>query len=385
MAIRQREWVTSKGKRCSAWVVDYFDAGGTRRLKTFHTKREADDWRSSTRVDLKAGTHVADRASITVEKAGQSWVDTAVADGLEAGTIEGYRLILRKHIAPYIGATRLNAVTGPAIRKLEDDLLADGRSRDLIRRVVVQLGAIIADAVDRGDASHNPVQARKRRSRRSRQTSKRHTRRLEVGVDIPAPAEIRAVLKAAAGRDKALFSTAALCGLRASELRGLRWQDVDFAAGTLTVAQRADKFRKVGSPKTATSRRTLPLPGVVASALKTWKVESGNREGLVFPGKGGKPSTLHPILNAWADLQVKAKVVVDDAAKYAGVHCLRHFYASWCAAPVPSGGLGLPLKTVQVRMGHSTLAMTADRYGHLFPSTDDAAVLAAGERALMDA
>jgi integrase len=47
------------------------------------------------------------------------------------------------------------------------------------------------------------------------------------------------------------------------------------------------------------------------------------------------------------------------------------------------GGLGLPLKTVQVRMGHSTLAMTADRYGHVFPATDDAAVLAAGERLLM--
>jgi integrase len=47
--------------------------------------------------------------------------------------------------------------------------------------------------------------------------------------------------------------------------------------------------------------------------------------------------------------------------------------------------LGLPLKTVQDRMGHSTLAMTADRYGHLFPSQDDAEVLATGERALMGA
>jgi integrase len=71
--------------------------------------------------------------------------------------------------------------------------------------------------------------------------------------------------------------------------------------------------------------------------------------------------------------------------KYSGLHCLRHFYASWCAARPQDGGLGLPLKTVQVRMGHSTLAMTADTYGHLFPSTDDAEVLAAGERALMGA
>ncbi len=58
-------------------------------------------------------------------------------------------------------------------------------------------------------------------------------------------------------------------------------------------------------------------------------------------------------------------------------------FASWCAARPQDGGLGLPLETVQVRLGHATLAMTADRYGHLFPSTDHAEVLAAGERALM--
>jgi integrase len=71
--------------------------------------------------------------------------------------------------------------------------------------------------------------------------------------------------------------------------------------------------------------------------------------------------------------------------KYPGLHALRHFYCSWCAARPQDGGLGLPLKTVQDRMGHSTLAMTADRYGHLFPSKDDAEVLATGERALMGA
>jgi len=58
--------------------------------------------------------------------------------------------------------------------------------------------------------------------------------------------------------------------------------------------------------------------------------------------------------------------------------------ASLLHAPL-DGGLGLPLKPVQVRMGHSTLAMTADTYGHLFPSQDDTEELAAGERALMGA
>ena len=90
-------------------------------------------------------------------------------------------------------------------------------------------------------------------------------------------------------------------------------------------------------------------------------------------------------------LEDKGKPMLDEdgkplmAPKYTGLHALRHFFCSWCAARPQDGGLGVPLKTVQVRMGHSTLAMTADRYGHLFPSQDDAEVLAAGEAALMRA
>jgi integrase len=72
-------------------------------------------------------------------------------------------------------------------------------------------------------------------------------------------------------------------------------------------------------------------------------------------------------------------------AKYTGLHALRHFFCSWMAAPRKDGGLELPLKTAQVRMGHSTLAMTADTYGHLWPTADDAGELAAAERVFMGA
>ena len=86
-------------------------------------------------------------------------------------------------------------------------------------------------------------------------------------------------------------------------------------------------------------------------------------------------------------LEDNGKPVPVMAAKYGRrLHALRHFYASWCVRHVRrTAGLGLPLKTVQHRLGHSSLAMTSDTYGHLFPSTDDLEVLAAGERALMGA
>jgi integrase len=70
-------------------------------------------------------------------------------------------------------------------------------------------------------------------------------------------------------------------------------------------------------------------------------------------------------------------------AKYTGMHALRHFFASWCINRRVDGGLELPLKVVQARMGHSTIAMTADVYGHLFPRGDDSAELAAAEKFLV--
>jgi integrase len=70
-------------------------------------------------------------------------------------------------------------------------------------------------------------------------------------------------------------------------------------------------------------------------------------------------------------------------AKYTGLHALRHFYASWCINRKEDGGLGLPLKVVQHRLGHSSIQMTADVYGHLFPSGDDGAELAAAQKALL--
>jgi integrase len=82
-----------------------------------------------------------------------------------------------------------------------------------------------------------------------------------------------------------------------------------------------------------------------------------------------------------------SKPVQVMAPKYPGLHALRHFFCSWCANSTKAGGLGLTLKETQVRMGHSTLAMTADRYGHLFVVDEEKQrkALAAGERALMGA
>ena len=85
----------------------------------------------------------------------------------------------------------------------------------------------------------------------------------------------------------------------------------------------------------------------------------------------------------------EGKVVVDGRgkavwrARYSGLHTLRHFFASWCLNRRTDGGLELPIKVVQERLGHSSITMTVDVYGHLFPRGDDREELTAGARLLL--
>jgi integrase len=164
---------------------------------------------------------------------------------------------------------------------------------------------------------------------------------LSSGCTIPAPTEVRAVLAASSGRWRAFVSVAALAGLRLSELRGIAWRDVDFAAATVTVRQRADAWGDLGSPKAAASRRTIPVPPLVIKALKEWKLAYPKGDfGLVFPDKDGSVAAHgHTIPDAWQALQVSAGVsvpaldkdgkaiIAEDGkpvmrAKYPGLHAL---------------------------------------------------------------
>jgi integrase len=118
----------------------------------------------------------------------------------------------------------------PALRAFQDQLREAGRSRAMVTKTITYLGGLIGDAQDRGLATHNPVHERRKVKKRQEKAAERHTERLEVGVHIPTPAEIRAILHAASGFRRAFIVTAAMTGMRSSELRGLTWHDVDFAA-----------------------------------------------------------------------------------------------------------------------------------------------------------
>jgi integrase len=383
MSVRKRKWVTSKGEAKEAWIVDYVDGQGARHIETFERKRDADSFQATVKVDIGRGVHTAPSKSVTVAEAGRQWIAAGEHNGLERTTLDTYRQHVDLHIAPFLGGMKLSALTVPMVRGFTDKLRAEGRSPVMAKRVLISLGTMLADAQERGLVAQNVV--RSMRSRRGAGGRQRANGKLKIGVDIPLPAEIRAITGCLQGRWRPLLLTAIFTGLRSSELRGLRWSDIDLKNGELHVRQRADRYNVIGEPKSDAGTRTLPLPPTVINTLREWRLACPKGEiGLVFPNGAGNVENHQNILTrGFFPAQIAAKVTVKGEPKYTGLHALRHFYASWCINRKQDGGLELPLKLVQERLGHATVVLTSDRYGHLFPRGDDGSELAAAEAALL--
>jgi integrase len=367
MAVRKRIWKTSVGETREAWVVDYTDSQG-RHIETFAKKKDADAYHDRVRQDVRHGTHISSK--LTVGEAGSNWLDHAAKgvgrpDGpLERTTVKGYREVLDLHIVPFVGKMPIAKLDSEAVRSFEKKLIERGRSKQMIRRAMQTLGSILADA----GAPRNAVRDRPRYKK-----SGRDEVRLVVGKDIPTPQHVSAILHNAPARWRSLLVVAAFTGLRASELRGLHYEDIDLKTNEITVSRRADRYGVIGSPKSRTSRRKVPFGPIVANALRPGYVAAGGK-GLVF---GTRKGTIVEHSNLLRDSMIPAAEAA-GLPQYSGLHCLRHFYASWCI------DRKIDAKVIQERMGHSSIRMTFDRYGHLFPRRDDAEIEAA-ELAVMNA
>jgi integrase len=344
MSIRKRTWKTARGDAKEAWVVDYTDQGGKRRLKTFKKKKEADAFETKAQFEITQGTHTPDSTSIIVADAAEKWLETCRARGLERSTIDAYEQHVRLHIGPLLGRLKLSQISAPSVRDFEDRLRLDGRSPAMVRKILTSLGSLLSDAQERGLVSRNVVRelGSRRRKGVDRRADRRQKGRVKVGVEIPGREEIRAIVAALQGRWRPIILTAIFTGLRASELRGLRWSDVDLKKGELHVRQRADRYNAIGRPKSESGERTVPLPPVVANALREWKLVCPKSEiDIVFASTRGRIYGHSDLVKyALIPAQIAAGITTPEGrAKYTGLHSLRHFYASWCINRREDGGL----------------------------------------------
>ena len=374
--VRKRTWQTKTGEH-AAWAADYFSPGPDgkrqRHSKTFPTRKEATAWLANTVVEIKQGIHTPAHKSPTVIEAGEAWIEQAEADGLERASIHQYRTHLDLHIKLFLGLHKLAELTPAAVQSFRNVLMRQGRSRSLAGKVVSSLGSILAEEMARGQVARNVVHEQAGGDRRRARVEKRHTRKLQVGVDLPTKDELRAMIEHA-GRLRPLLLTAIFSGLTSSELRGLTWDDVDLDRRVLTVRQRADRWDVLGPPKSDAGKREVPLAPVVVAALREWKLacprlaaDGAKRLRFVFPDSDGNVDSHHNIHRSTGlgRVQFAAGITADPRAPKYGLHSLRHTAASLFIEQ------GFSPKRVQALMGHSSIGMTFDCYGHLWPSAED--------------
>jgi integrase len=371
MSLRKRIWTAPDGTPKQAWLVDYKDQAGKRRAKQFVRKKEAEAWLINAASEVQKGVHTPDSTSVTVERAAKLWLDSIRAADREPTTVAAYDQHVRLHIVPRCGAKKLSQLTAPTVRTLLDEWLKD-LSRPMAVRVLRTFKAILTDAQERGLVAQNvalPVKVQKAKREKGKATP-------------PTKEELRAILRAAEGSDnamaRAMVELVIFSGLRASELRGLSWRHLDLKGGRVAVEQRADAKGVIGPPKSEAGRRSIALPSRVVTALKQWKLACPKHElDLAFPSPKGKPLSHHVlILNYVGPVQIAAKVTKEELPKY-GMHAFRHAAASlWIEQ-------GLNPKRIQIMMGHGSIQVTYDTYGHLFEQVDrDSQEASAIERAL---
>jgi len=223
------------------------------------------------------------------------------------------------------------------------------------RHVLTSVRTALAFAKGRGLVAQNVASSIRVKS------DDRHaaTGPLKAGRDFPSKAELKLLIDRATDRWRPFIVAAIFTGMRASELRGLRWRDVDLDAGTIHVAQRANTWGTIGSPKSAAGRRDIPLVPMAVNALRQWRITCPAGE-LVFANRRGNVNRHANFLSrVWEPLLRECEI------PHYSFHSLRH-----AAASLFIETLGWSPKRIQTVMGHSSITMTFDRYGHLFADTE---------------
>ena len=303
--------------------------------------------------EIRLGTRRAS-APLTVAEAAEAWLTGARAgairnrsgDEYKPSSIRGYEEALRIRVLPELGSRRLDTITRSDLQALVDRLLAEGQHPSTIRNSLMPLRAIFRRTIARGDLAINP------------------TRGLELPAvrgtrdRIAAPEEAAALL-AALEQDRAVWATAMYAGLRRGELRALELSDIDLDANVIRVQRSWDAVEGLIEPKSHAGRRTVPIPGVLRSALwSSTSCRSSRSDGLAFGQSARVPFQPKSLSNR-----------AGRAWKRAGLqpitlHECRHTFASLMIAA------GVNAKALSTYMGHASVMITLDRYGHLMPGNE---------------
>jgi len=334
-------------KRGNRWRARYRGPDGRERNKTFTRKVDAQRWLAEQKARMARGEWV-DPSALRVEfgVVAREWFDTTLH--LKPKTRASYRRLLDRRVLPRWRHIPMGKVAG-LLPEWIAELGSSGLSASQIRQTVYVFSAVCQHAIRTGRLLANPV----------------------AGLKLPklVPSKDRrflsheevARLAAAAGPYGTLIRTLAYTGLRWGEAIALRVRDVDLERRRLDVRRAfadVDGVLVEGLPKSHQAR-TVPLPAALCRELHAL-VNGRDRDALVFTAPEGG-------LLRMANFRQRVWGPAVRAAGLEGltIHGLRHtaasLYISACTPP----------KVVQRILGHASVVMTMDLYGHLYPDEMD--------------
>ena len=346
---------------------------GGRLEKTFSKVVEAREWLSEQKyLDSTIGT-----GDMLVDDWYKFWI-TNYKEGIVAdNTTKNYKNRYKANIKKEIGNMKLCEVKQLHCQRILNDMFENGRySYGTMELTQITLHAIFKGAIENGYLYRNPAEGLKL-NRREEEEERRVLTRDEQKIFKEYAKD-------------SLYSNAYCLvletGLRAGEIGGLKWEDIDFENNVLNVKRTLLQDAKKGGfyfglPKSKQSKRKIPLTNEAVSILKNQKILQNKLkikskdwntewEGLVFTTINGNPvgsSTFRMMMiriinNINLDRKCSSEDGTYEEFKHAYLHSLRHTFATRCIEN------GVQPKTLQKILGHSTLAVTMDLYVHV---TDD--------------
>lgn len=342
------------GKRKRPWIATGLPVKGNKRKAEQMLREKLQEY------EVKAGII---RSDIRFSDYVRYWL-TVAQRKVDEVTYQGYEAIAKVHVLPYFDASgvKLQDVTLPVLQAYIDEKTVSGRvdgkgglsarSMRLHKNILHQT---LTEAVKNGLIAANPCQYLIMPKQERHEAHFYNAQQLQALFDAIRDEETYPLVK-----------ITALYGLRRSELLGLKWDSIDFAAGTMTIRHTVSKVTKVvekDKTKNASSYRTFPLTDearaifVTAKALKEENRKLFGKEyhanDYVFTWPDGRPYSPDYITDKFSSLLRKHDL------PHIRFHELRHS----CASLLINSGFGL--KDVQEWLGHSDIKMTANIYGHL--------------------
>ena len=359
-------------KRGKKWQATYRlppdPVTGKRGRKTFSapTKKEALALREEFRQRVEHGLDVAGARS-TLGSYFERWLQDHVARSVSLRTLVGYEQTGRVFAAS-IASVHLADLRPQHVERALQIYLQTGATNRTAAKHLTVLKAALSHAVRLRLLPSNPADA----------VTKPRAERREMRI---ADADtLRQLLDGCANEDfRRLIYVAVHTGLRAGELLGLKWSDINWERRALQVLRARNEFTDsgFGEPKTSAGRRSVMLSEDAVGVLRghrlaqqeAWMSQgaSWTAEALVFSRKDGSPENVRNNSKKWGALCHRLGI---DGLRF---HDLRHTSATIALES------GVHPKVVQERLGHSTISITLDTYSHVLPAMQEDAARRIGD------